>query len=203
MVARDSRGPDGPDALTARRLFEAWRCLLGRCIIRVRTGPRTPARSSQHESRSLGPRGTRMAAGDRTLVVLGIVLLLLGALSRVLLAPDGARTAESVAGAVTIALAFVRLAIMALSLPHVAAGRQRLLWRPWALGLIPFAAAVGPYTSMVAWAVSAGLTLALLEREGSQESDARRAVVLAWGAHAGIGAAAWLVRNAAVAALAT
>lgn len=202
MVARDPRGPDDLGALSVRRLFEAWRRLLGRGVTRWRAGSRLTAGRLPLGGGGSGTRGARGAADDKILVGVGIALLLGGAAARTLLAPDAARTAELLAGSMTVALAFVRLAIMALNLPRVTAVHQRLLWRPWAYGLIPFAAAVGPYTSMVAWSVSAGLTLTLLQREGSTESEARRAVILAWGAHAVIGAVAWLVRNAAVAALA-
>lgn len=173
MVARDPHGTDGFVA-DALRLFEAWRRLLGRSF----------------------------ALGDGRLVGVGIALLVTGAVVRALLAPDAVRAAESLAGGMTVALAFARLAVMALTLPRGASGYRRLLWRSWASGLIPFAVAVGPYTSMIAWAVSAGLTVGLLQRGGTPEREARRAVVFAWGAHAAIGAAAWLARNAVVAVLA-
>lgn len=173
MVARDPRDAGGV-VTGARRLFEAWRCFLGRLV----------------------------SLDGGWIVGAGIALLAVGALARALLAPEGVRAAESLAALMTVALAFVRLAVMALTLPRGASGYRRLLWRSWASGLIPFAVAVGPYTSMVAWAVSAGLTAGLLQRGGTPEREARRAVVYAWGAHAAIGGAAWLARNAVVAVLA-
>lgn len=197
MVARDPRGP-GLGAVTARRLFDAWRRFLGRSLARFHARRRRTA-GGPNAVNAAGR--SRWAADDRSLIGAGIALLVVGAGARTLLAPDAARMAELFAGSMTVALAFVRLAIMALSLPR-AATRHLPLWRIWASGLVPYAVAVGPYTSMVAWAASAGLTLALLQREDASEVDARRTVVLAWGAHAAIGAAAWLIRNAAVAVLA-
>ena len=173
MVARNPHGTDG-FVTGALRLFEAWRRLLGRPF----------------------------ALGDGWFVGTGTALLVSGAVARALLAPDSARAAELLAGGMTVALAFVRLAVMALTLPRGDSGYRRLLWRSWASGLIPFAVAVGPNTSMIAWAVSAGLTVGLLRRGGTPEREARRAVVFAWGAHAAIGAAAWLARSVAVAVLA-
>lgn len=202
MVARDPRGPDAPGTVTARRLFEAWRRFLERLVTASYARLRRPAENSPRKNADSVASGARGRADDRPVVAAGIALLVFGAAARTLLAPDAARLAELLAGSVTVMLAFVRLAIMALNLPRGTPGRRRFLGRTWALGLVPYAAAVGPYTSMVAWAASAGLTLALLQREGASESDARRAVILAWGAHAAIGAAAWLVRNAAVAVLA-
>lgn len=203
MVARDPRSPDDAGSITARRLFELWRRLLGRCAARWQEAFRESAGRSTRMLLGSASSDEPGAADGRVLVGAGIALLLVGVAARTLLAPEAARVAELLAGGMTVSLAFVRLAIMALSLPRVSAGGQRLLWRPWAYSLFPFAAAVGPYTSMIAWAASAGLALTLLEREGASESEAQRAVVLAWGAHAAIGASAWLLRNAVVAILAT
>lgn len=189
MVAR-KRGAESPIRAVAREAFGQWRRLL--------------ARTTAGARRVLLPRGNGAGRTARLLealtceplVTAGVAALLTGAVLHAVMSREPVWVAT--AGLVsTVVLAVVRLVVLALTMPRAGAPRPDIV-RAWATGLIVWIAAIDPLASVVCWAVSAPITWSALRRAGVHGRSAAHAVALAWGAHALIAAALWLMRSIAV-----
>lgn len=190
MVAR-KEDAEGRTEDLAPRLFTTWRALLGRVWTRVSAFIRPDAET----------RGRRSAAVNRAApIAIGTVCLIAGSIVGVAVAAPGSERSAWIALLFTVVWAGGRLLVLDL----VAHGRIDLpsLLRAWAWGLVPYAFAVTPALTLVAWLVSALVTWRVLTLSGLTPGEARKAVLIAWGIQALFGVLTWIVVNGWVAFLA-
>lgn len=190
MVARKESAESSASALV-RRGFEAWRRWLSVAL----------RRTTQELRSRRGGFEWRRASADTKMLVTGVLCLLTGSLVRAVLADAGPSTTLAIIAAlVSVALAIARYALLV----FMARGRTmplRDIRYAWSVGLVPWVAAVVPLLEVVAWAISGVVTYRALLDRGIGTGDARRAVAVAWGAHAAFVAGLWMMRNAWVAML--
>lgn len=196
MVARkeDADRPEsGPTEDLFPRVFTTWRALLTRLGRDVAAFLRPTEPTRARRQALLGELSPFLAGGASVVggPLLGVALA----------AASGGQGSAWFALASTLAWAFGRLLLLELALPH-RLSRRRVL-RPWAWGLIPYAIALTPVLTLVAWLLSAGLTGWLFTREGLHRNEAVRGVGTAWGAQALFAGIAWLIVNGWVAFLGT
>lgn len=195
MLAREDdaeRPENGPDDDLLPRVFTTWRALLGRVGRRVHESLR-PSETTRARRHALIRELVPFLAGS-TGVLVGPILGV-GAASA-----SGGQRAAWLAAVSTLVWAFGRLLLLELALPQ-RVSRRRVM-RPWAWGLVPYVVAVTPSLTLLAWAVSAGLTAWLFIRDGLQQREATRAVAVAWGTQALFAGVAWVIVNGWVAFLA-
>jgi len=187
MVARDSKRAGTTTGLLAQ-LMNAWGGALD-----------SAARASVRVAHSLRDDFQRLRQGDLEVlstwapVALAMGCVVAGAAVRTWISPPGPeRTAAAIAGAVNVGWAVGRLGLMVVVL---GLHKARVARSAWVLGCAAWIVAISPLTAAVAWVFSAGLTGWALGRMGESTRDARISVSVAWGTHAAVSVASWLVVN--------
>jgi len=187
MVARDSKRSGRTTGLLSQ-LMRAWAGALD-----------SAARASVRVAHSARDSFQRVSQGDLEAlstwawIAFAMGCVIAGAAVRTWISPPGPeRTAAALAGAVNVGWAVGRLGLMVVVLGlHKARGARSA----WVLGCVVWIVAISPLTAALAWVFSAGLTGWALGRLGESTRDTRISVSVAWGTHAAVSVASWLVVN--------
>lgn len=162
-----------------RQIFDWWTRSVGSFL-----GALTGAWRASVATISRLRAGKLEALGDTVFVSLSVALLFAGAVMRVLrTAPGDPRTVAAVASAAAVAWAAIRLATLVAMQPARRVGREKLLGG-WAAGTVVWVIAVSPELTLVAWLLSAIVTLAVFLRLGVARRYALSAIAVAWGLQA-------------------
>jgi hypothetical protein len=202
---RPDTGPVGPFAA----LFLAWRRLVTAGFRGIATAGRAlgasrPARAALIAARYVrDPVGTLAAAdadGRARLKEAGAGALALGVVLSFLVPEPVADPVvrRFLAAGWVAAWALARLLIMRTVARGELARRHSSIDDAWGPALLPFALAVVDPLPLVAFAVSAALTLRGLEALGADRREAMRIVAIAFGIQMAAEVAAWLARGGLV-----
>lgn len=194
MVARDPSS-GRPEQGFLGRAFSAWRRFLARLVrggADTATSIASTVSADLEEARHEGVPALR----GRTIVWAGWGAAVVGSLGAIALAPAGEVLAATVAAALGLGWAGVRLWLLRFAdpLPRDPKGVRGA----WALGLCAYILAVTPELGVAAFLVSGTATGVALVRVGADRPMARRAVLFAWGAQAAVMLLAWVARTAYV-----
>lgn len=175
-------------------VFAWWRRLLGTTFREGATAAQAAAQTAVKASSRLEEGPEPLLAP--TLPIWAIAAVVVGGGLGVTLAPAEDKRAAAASAALALLWAVARYVLLRFAAadelePNAVRGA-------WAIGTLPWAVAVDPVTTALAFVISATITWQALERLGASRRRAVRAVALAFGAQLVITLIAWVGRSAYV-----